>query len=674
ANILSQPMLLEFEQVLGQLKSWTHLHGLTLRSGKPGMFIAGADLKELGSAQPPKEKSRRGLAIVAGFESLPYPTVAVIDGSCLGGGLELALGFDFRVAGSHPKCQLGLPETKMGLMPGWGGTQRLSRIVGPAVAAEMICRGEPVNARRALEIGLVQDAVPSERLMEEAQRLLAWARQTDSWQPQRQKKQQPIGLSAEQASSLFARLREQLMAKTKGYLPAPLAALTAIEKGCNLPLSDGLKVETEQCLPLIGSAVSKNLIAVFFLQQKAAKDPGVSDPTVKPREVNRVGVMGAGIMGSGIAGAHIRCDISTMMLDSAAAALEKGVANIAKLFKGRDEPEASAAINKLTTTTEIKTMADREVVIEAVVENEIVKTQTYRELQSILSEDAILASNTSTISITRMAAAWKRPESFAGMHFFNPVDRMKLVEIVRGEKTSDAMVATLVALARKIGKTPIVVRDCPGFLVNRVYLQYINEALAMLEEGADARIIDAAATAFGMPMGPIALKDLVGLDTSLFGSRVVNAAYANRAKQTRILDELVAAGRLGKKSGAGFYNYAENRKGADDPALEAILNRYCTHRRQIALEEITDRLFLPMLTEASRCLTEGTVRDAGDLDLALILGIGFPSWRGGILRWADTVGISNIMDKLKKYEPLGKRFVATDQMIELAAKGRGFFG
>jgi 3-hydroxyacyl-CoA dehydrogenase/enoyl-CoA hydratase/3-hydroxybutyryl-CoA epimerase/3-hydroxyacyl-CoA dehydrogenase/enoyl-CoA hydratase/3-hydroxybutyryl-CoA epimerase/enoyl-CoA isomerase len=259
------------------------------------------------------------------------------------------------------------------------------------------------------------------------------------------------------------------------------------------------------------------------------------------------------------------------------------------------------------------------------------------------------------------------------MHFFNPVERMKLLEIVRGERTSDGTVATLVALARKIGKTPIVVRDGPGFLVNRVYFPYVNEALALLEEGADARTIDAAATAFGMPMGPIALKDLVGLDTSLYGSRVVNAAFADRARSTRILDELVAVGRLGKKSGAGFYSYADGGKGTDDPALEAILNKYRTSRRQITIEEITERLFLSMLTEASRCVTEGIVRDAGDLDLALVLGIGFPSWRGGILRWADSVGLANLVDKLKKYEPLGKRFEATDQMRALAAKGRGFF-
>jgi 3-hydroxyacyl-CoA dehydrogenase/enoyl-CoA hydratase/3-hydroxybutyryl-CoA epimerase/3-hydroxyacyl-CoA dehydrogenase/enoyl-CoA hydratase/3-hydroxybutyryl-CoA epimerase/enoyl-CoA isomerase len=683
ANTLGQAIQTEFEAALKQLQTRTDLHGLILRSGKPGMFIAGADLKELGAAQqnPGLTRSlvKRGLDIIAGFESLPYPTVAAIDGGCMGGGLELALGFDFRLAGSHPKCEIGLPETKIGLIPGWGGTQRLSRVIGPALAAELICAGEAVNAQRAREIGLVWDAVPSERLMEEAKRLLAWARASGAWREERKKKQQPVGLSEDQAAFMFAVARGQVMLKTKGQLPAPLAALAAIEKGCNLPLAEGLKVETEQMAALVGSPISKNLIAVFFLQQKVAKDPGVADPSIKPREVARVGVLGAGIMGSGIAGAHVRRGVPTLMLDSVPAALEQGAANIAKVMQtrieiGRMKPEEMlAALAKLNTTTNLKLMADRDVVIEAVVEDEKVKTQTYRELQTILADDVLLASNTSTISITRMASAWKKPENFAGMHFFNPVDRMQLVEVIRGEKTSDTTVATLVALTRKIGKTPIVVRDCPGFLVNRILFPYINESLVLLEEGADPRTVDKAATAFGMPMGPVTLNDLVGLDTALYAGRVVNTAFADRAKTTRILEALVAAGRLGQKSGAGFYSYAKGGKGADDPALAAILDKCRTGRRDIGTEEMTERLFLPMVVEASRCLMERIVRDPGDVDMGLILGIGFPPFRGGILRWADTLGLAKLLEKLKKYAALGKRFEPTEQMKQLAAQGKGFF-
>jgi 3-hydroxyacyl-CoA dehydrogenase/enoyl-CoA hydratase/3-hydroxybutyryl-CoA epimerase/3-hydroxyacyl-CoA dehydrogenase/enoyl-CoA hydratase/3-hydroxybutyryl-CoA epimerase/enoyl-CoA isomerase len=683
ANTLGQAVLAELESTLNLLRARPTLQGLILRSGKPGMFIAGADLKELGSATQDVAQSRRliehGLGIVAGFENLPFPTVAAIDGSCVGGGLELTLGFDYRLAGSHPKCDLGLPETKIGLIPGWGGTQRLSRIIGPPLACELICAGETVSASRARQIGLVWDAVPSERLMDEAKRLLAWARQTGAYLQERKKKSQPAGLSEEQASFLFAVARGMVMLKTKGQLPAPLAALTAIEKGCNWPLAEGLKIETAQFGPLVGSPISRNLIAVFFLQQKVAKDPGVSDPSIKPRQVDRVGVVGAGIMGAGIAGANIRRGVPALLLDSVPAALDKGVANIAKGLQGRVEAgrmkpeEVVGALAKLNTTGDLKMMADRDVLIEAVVENEAVKTQLFRDLAGILKENAILASNTSTISISRMAGAWKKPENFAGMHFFNPVERMPLVEVIRGEKTSDETVVTLVALSRRVGKTPIVVRDCPGFLVNRILFPYITESLVLLEEGADPRAIDRAATSFGMPMGPIALNDLVGLDTALYAGRVVNTAYAERAATTRILDELVAAGRLGQKTGAGFYNYKKDPKGADDPAFGAILEKCRKGTRTIAAEEITDRLFLAMLTEATRCVMEKIVRDPGDVDMGLILGIGFPPQRGGILRWADTLGIAKVVEKLKKYEPLGKRFEVTEILRDLAAKGNGFF-
>jgi 3-hydroxyacyl-CoA dehydrogenase/enoyl-CoA hydratase/3-hydroxybutyryl-CoA epimerase/enoyl-CoA isomerase len=683
ANTLGQAVQSEFEAMLKQLQGKPALHGLILRSGKPGMFIAGADLKELGAAPQKPELTRtlvkRGLDIIAGFESLPFPTVAAIDGGCMGGGLELALGFDFRLAGSHPKCEIGLPEVKIGLFPGWGGTQRLPRVIGPALAAELICAGEAVNAQRAKEIGLVWDAVPSERLMDEAVRLLTWARQSEAWRAERKKKQQPVGLSEDQHSFIFAVARGQVMMKTKGQLPAPLAALTAIEKGCNLPLGEGLKVEMEAFVPLVGSPISRNLIAVFFQQQRLAKDPGVADLKVQPRPVERVGVLGAGIMGAGIAGAHVRRGVPALLLDSVPAALEKGIANIAKVMQtrieiGRMTPEEMlGALARLNTTLNLALMADRDVVIEAVVENEAVKTKTYRDLQALLRDDVILASNTSTISITRMAGVWKKPENFAGMHFFNPVDRMQLVEVIRGEKTSDATVVTLVALARRIGKTPIVVRDCPGFLVNRILFPYINESLVLLEEGAEPRAIDKAAVAFGMPMGPVTLNDLVGLDTALFAGHVVNTAFADRAKTTRILEELVKAGRLGQKTGAGFYSYAKGSKGADDPAFAAIVDKCRTGRRSIDMEEITDRLFLPMLTEASRCLMEKIVRDPGDIDMGLILGIGFPPFRGGILRWGDTLGLAKLLEKLKKYESLGKRFEPTEQMKQLAAQGKGFF-
>ncbi|HEY7155533.1 MAG TPA: 3-hydroxyacyl-CoA dehydrogenase NAD-binding domain-containing protein [Gemmataceae bacterium] len=683
ANTLGQAMLGELEAMAAQLKARTELRGLIFRSGKPGMFIAGADLRELGSAPQDPDTARkmvkRGLDLIASIEALPYPTVAAIDGACMGGGLELAMGFDYRLASTHPKTEIGLPETKIGLFPGWGGTQRLTRLIGPSLAAEMICAGEAAKAERARQIGLVFDAVPPERLQDEAVRLIQQARQSDEWKTARKRKQQPVGLSEEQQSFTFAVARAQVMAKTGGHYPAPLAALEAIAKGCNLPLEDGLKAETDQFVQLVGSPISRNLIAVFFMSQRLQKDPGVRDASVQPKTVGQVGVLGAGIMGAGIAGAHVRRGIPALLLDNVPAALEKGIGNITKSLHGRVEigrmtpAEAAAALARLSTGTTLNAFADRDVVIEAIVENEDAKVNIYREVQKILKPGAILASNTSTISITRMAKSVEHPENFAGMHFFNPVDRMQLVEVIRGDKTSDAAVVTLVALVKRIGKTPIVVRDCPGFLVNRILFPYLNESLVLLQEGASPRALDKATTSFGMPMGPITLNDLVGLDTSLYAGRVINTAFADRAAPTRILDELVAAGRLGQKSGAGFYSYAKGSRGADDPAFEAILAKCRTGQRQIDNEEITDRLFLPMLNEASRVLSEGIVREPGDVDMGLLLGIGFPPFRGGILRWADSLGMAKVLEKLKAYEHLGPRFEPTEQMKQLAAKDKGFY-
>jgi 3-hydroxyacyl-CoA dehydrogenase/enoyl-CoA hydratase/3-hydroxybutyryl-CoA epimerase/3-hydroxyacyl-CoA dehydrogenase/enoyl-CoA hydratase/3-hydroxybutyryl-CoA epimerase/enoyl-CoA isomerase len=647
ANTLNQALLGELEALVAGLAGRRTVRGLIFRSGKPGMFIAGADLREMDNVpedpQLKRKLVRRGLDLVAAIEDLPFPTVAAIDGACMGGGLELALGFDYRLASTNPRTELGLPEVKVGLIPGWGGTQRLTRLIGPGLAAELICAGETVKAVRARELGIVFDAVPAEQLVDEAVRLLEMAHADGGWREARRRKRQPVGLSEEQASYTFAVARAGVLAKTGGKYPAPLAALDAIARGCNLPLAEGLAVETEAFLPLLGSRVSRNLIAVFFMSQRLQKDPGVADTSVQPLPVNHAGVVGAGIMGSGIAGAHVRRGIPAVMLDTLPQAVEKGITAIATSLQGRVEAgrmsaaEAATALARLSTSSTPHALADCDVVIEAIIENEEAKVALYEQLQPILRPGALLASNTSTISITRMARRLAHPERFAGMHFFNPVDRMQLVEVIRGEKTGDVAVATLVALAKRVGKTPIVVRDCPGFLVNRILFPYLNESLLLLQEGASPRAIDKAAVAFGMPMGPVTLNDLVGLDTSLFAGRVIGAAFADRAVSSPILKDLVDAGRLGQKTGAGFYSYAKGSRGADDPALEKILARHRTAQHEFTPAKITDRLFLPMLTEAARVVEEEIVREPGDVDMGLILGVGFPTFRRGLLRWLPTV-------------------------------------
>ena len=402
-------------------------------------------------------------------------------------------------------------------------------------------------------------------------------------------------------------------------------------------------------------------------------------PASSRSDIQRVGVVGAGIMGAGIAGAALRKGVPTLLTDVAQAALAKGVGSITKVMQARIEigratpADMVSVLSLLNTTPSLAQLADCDVVAEAVVENEEVKTKLFRDLQAIVKPDAILASNTSTISITRMAQAVAKPENFAGLHFFNPVDRMQLVEVIRGEKTSDQTTVTLVGLAKKLGKTPIVVKDCPGFLVNRILFPYLNEACVMLEEGADPRAIDKAASDFGMPMGPITLSDVVGLDTCLYAGMVVNRAFKDRAKPTQILGELVKAGRLGQKSGAGFYSYAKSTRGNDDPAFAPFLEKVRTAKRDFSPDELRDRLFLPMLIEATLVLSEGIVRDPADVDMGLILGIGFPPQHGGLLRWADTIGLSNVLTRLAGYEGLGKRYQPTELLRKLAASGKGFF-
>lgn len=408
--------------------------------------------------------------------------------------------------------------------------------------------------------------------------------------------------------------------------------------------------------------------------------PPSAQPAEKPSApTDRIGVLGAGLMGAGIAGAFVSQGYTVSLVDPFPQATEKGTAAIRRTLQRRvdagrlPQDEMSAALARLTATADLSALADRDVVIEAIIEDEDAKTRAYQQLQRVCPPDAVLASNTSTISISRMARALNQPHRFAGMHFFNPVDRMALVEVIRGEQTGTETIGLLVQLAKRLGKTPVEVRDGPGFLVNRILFPYLNEALLLLQEGVPPRAVDDAATKFGMPMGPITLNDVVGLDTSLFASNVLHRAFPDRALRPRILDELVAAGRLGKKSGAGFYSYAAGTQGGEDPAFEAILTRCRTDRREVAAEELTDRLFLVMVVEASRVLAEDIVRGPGDVDTGMTLGTGFPSARGGLLRWADSVGMPEILRRLSRYEKLGRRFEPTEQMKRLAREGKGFY-
>ena len=681
-NTLGQAVMAELTGLVGQLEKRTDLRGLLFRGGKPGNFIAGADLNELGAlAYLPKEQVLKGIQfghmLFTRVSRLPFPTVALIDGNCMGGGTELVLSMDERLVAKNKETKIALPEVKIGLLPAWGGTQRMPRLIGVHPAVELICSGDTFDASKAVALGFAFDAVPADQLVEEGRRLLDYLVESGVWKENRKRREQPVGLSQDQAMFLFSAAEGFIKGKTKGQYPAPLAALKAIREGCNKPLEEGLKAEAEAAQEVVGTPISANLIGVFFMGQRLARDPGVADRSVQPRAVKRVGVLGAGQMGAGIATAHARSGVPTVMVDVDEQRVAAGLAKaqdvvLSRIKIGRAQPmDLAVMLANLSTATNHGVFADCDVVVEAVTENEKVKTTMYRALAGALKPEAILASNTSTISITRMAEAAPDPARFIGMHFFYPVDRMELVEVIRGEKTSDETVATIVALAKRVKKTPIVVKDCAGFLVNRVLFPYMNEALLLLSEGAPLDSIDKAAARFGMPMGPIALEDLVGLDTACFAGHVMLKAYPDRAVPVPVLDDLVKAGRLGQKTGAGFRKYDAKGKASADPAFDAILAPHKTGDHVPTDEEITDRLFLAMLLEATRALEEGIVREPSDVDMGLLYGIGFPPFKGGILRWADTLGADAILAKLARYSPLGKRFEPTESLTKMAAeKGR----
>ncbi len=477
----------------------------------------------------------------------------------------------------------------------------------------------------------------------------------------------------------FAVAEGLVKSKTKGQYPAPLAALKAIREGCNLPLDEGLKAEQKAVGEVVGSPILANLIAIFFMKNRLSRDPGVTDPSARPRAVRSAGVLGTGLMGAGIATAHARSGIRTAMVDVDDDRIKDGLQRASEVVMsrikiGRATPQDMAnMLAMLNTSTSLAVFADADIVIEAITENEAAKKEAYQKLAKVMRDDAILASNTSTISITRMAESAPHPERFVGMHFFNPVDRMELVEVIRGEKTSEETVASVVALAKRIRKTPIVVKDCAGFLVNRVLFPYMNESLVLLQEGVPMEAIDKAAVKFGMPMGPITLTDLVGLATAVYAGKVVGAAYPDRAVGSPILVEMLQAGG-GGKSALRFYNAkGKGGKPEPNPAVAAIIAKHQTGTKAMDEAEITDRLFLPMLLEATRVLEEGIVREPGDVDMGLILGIGFPPFRGGILRWADTIGAAAIVEKLAKYAPLGKRYEPTESLLKLAKDGGTFY-
>lgn len=692
-NVINAQVLRDIAAALDALERGSPPRGVVVCSGLQGSFFAGADIAGL-EALPGKAPAEIEASCTAGrdlfgrLSSRPWPSVAVIDGVCLGGGLELALACDFRIATSADHTSLGLPEVKLGLLPGWGGTTRLARLIGPGPAVEFIAGGEPVDGTAARSLGIVDACVPAPESLESARRLLEHEIGRAGHLVRRREIAAPVGLDPAERSFLEAVVSSVILGRTGGHYPAPAAILRTILAGAEADLPAAGRIESAAFAALATGDVSRQLVRVFRLGERNRRDPGVgcpdSDAAAVPAEpVERPAIVGAGIMGAGIAASHLRHGFATTLVDVNATALQGGVAGILeeaawdRATKRSDPARGLALAGRLRTATRIESLADADLVIESVVERTDVKRQVLAEIERVVGPDVVIATNTSTNPIARLATALDEPARFCGMHFFNPVRRMTLVEVVRGPDTSDATIATAVAHAKRLGKCPVVVRDSPGFLVNRLLMPYLHEAVEMLREGVAPRRIDRVARAFGMPMGPLELYDMIGLDTAFYAGLVLDDAFGDRIEASPVIPALVKTGRLGRKTGAGFYVYdpagGQRAKPArPDPGVSAVVAPYALAARETSDGTITDRLLLPVVLEATRVLDEGLVRDGRDIDLAVIHALGFPAFRGGVLAWADTLGAAEIVRRLGPLADLGVRMHPTPRLLDLARAGGRF--
>lgn len=691
-NKLSAPVLEELEKAINVIDGNKAIRVLIITSNKKDIFIAGADINEIKDIRNPKdalEKVSRGQNILTQIAQLKIPTIAVIDGACLGGGLELALACQYRVAIANNKTSLGLPEVNLGIIPGFGGTQRLPKLIGLRESLGMILSGKAIDAKKAYKIGLVDDIIREEFLEEKLGHFVTEILKNGEENVYLHRRNAPKKKRFIFESLLlgkyviFYMARKDLYEKTHGNYPAPFYALEVIKRTYGRTYgAKGFKVELDAFCELVVDGISKNLIEVFFTSEALKKDSGIEGNFEVP-EIKNVALLGAGVMGGGIAWLFANNNIDIRIKDITQNAIALGYNQIVKVFgqlkkiRKITTEQANLKIANVSTSLDYIGFGKSEFVVEAVVENMAVKKRILAEVETHIKKDAVIVSNTSSLSISEMAHSLQNPERFAGMHFFNPVNRMPLVEVIRGEKTSDETIATVVKLSKKLGKTPIVVKDVAGFLVNRILLPYMNEAAYLLQEGAEVKRVDAVIEKFGMPMGPFILADVVGIDVGVKVAHSLFESYGERMRVADVLDEIYNNHKelLGKKSGKGFYDHATEELNRD---IEGIVSdvRKAKNIHQIFISdfEIIDRCILTMVNEAAKCLEENVVKNARYLDMAMIMGAGFPAFRGGVLRYADSRGITEIVEKLQELNKKhGARFEVSKLLIEMAKEGKKFY-
>jgi 3-hydroxyacyl-CoA dehydrogenase/enoyl-CoA hydratase/3-hydroxybutyryl-CoA epimerase len=683
-NKLSRAVKDEFMAAFTTLQQDPAVRGIVLISGKPENFIAGADIEEfvaLRTSEEARQLSREGQLFLDRVAASKKPVVAAIHGACLGGGLELALACHYRVATDHPKTVLAAPEVQLGIIPGAGGCNRLPRVVGLRAALDMILSGRNVRASRALRMGLIDELVPRPILREVA---MAAARRLAGGPAHRRLPRRGVAAwlfdrTVVGQALVLRRARAMTLKQTGGHYPAPLAALDAIRFGLASGMARGLPYEAELFGRMAVTDVSRRLVEVFFATTALKKDPGVPAPAPAPRPVERLGILGAGFMGSGIAAVAVsQAGVPVRLKDADLQRIGGGLKAASEIVLERvrrrsiTRREGARLLALISGSADYSGFRRADLVIEAVFEDVEVKRAVLREVEAVAGPECVFASNTSTIPIARIAEASSRPEVVIGMHFFSPVHRMPLLEVVVGERTASRTTVTAVAFGRKMGKTVVVVRDRPGFFVNRILAPYMTEAGHLLAEGVPVEAVDRAMTHWGFPVGPVTLLDEVGLDVAVKAGEVMFAAFGERLKPRISLGALVADGRLGRKNGRGFFVYRRGRKGDVDPGAYAALG--VTPGAGPPEAQTAERLVFAMLNEAARALEEGVVGAPRDGDVGAIFGIGFPPFRGGPFRTLDALGARAAVETLERLAAAhGDRFLPAASLVEQGRRGGKFY-
>lgn len=662
-NKFSTPVMLRLKEVVAELKG-SKYKAVIFKSNKPKIFIAGADIDEIKVMTTPEQFEKAvagGQEVFNEIEDLPMLTIAAINGACAGGGCEFIMACDYRIASDDPSTRIGLPETKLGIIPGFGGCVRMPRIIGLQAALDIILNGKLERAAKALKIGLVDQMVHPSILIEQAVKM-AEEKIKDGGH-KRRKTFHAKGavnkiLEGPARFVVFKKAREGVMKFTHGHYPAPLKAIEVIKKTYGMSNREAaLKIEREAFVECGVTPISKNLIHVFDLMESVKKQTGIANTSVKAKEVKHLGVLGAGTMGGGIAYVAADKGVYVRMKDINWDAIGRGLKHANDLWskllkkKALTTYEMQHRMDRVSGTLDFSGFGHMDLVIEAIVEDMEIKKKVIAETAKNMRPDAIIATNTSSLSVTEMSAGHPHPEYFAGMHFFNPVDKMPLVEVIRGEKTSDETIATVYELSKKMGKLPVVVKDGPGFLVNRLLLPYMAEAAFLMQEGMSIETVDKAyVKEFGMPMGPFALMDEVGLDVCIKVLKIFKKAFGDRIEIAALMEKLEKSDRKGKKNRKGFYTYddRDKRQGVD-PTVYADLG-LGSPTDPLSTKECIERGVFAMVNECSRALIEDKIVDTPHaVDLAMITGTGFPPFRGGLLKYADAIGTPYIITQLTTY-------------------------